>query len=210
MAHHPVFAAVYDRLMAAVEADWLGAARAELLGQARGDVLEVGGGTGANLAHYGSDVTSLTVCEPDRAMRRRLERRARRATAGVRPVIHAGGIPGLPFAAETFDTVVCTLVLCTVPDPAAGLAELRRLLRRGGRLLFIEHVLAPRWVGRVQHAIAPAWQHLAGGCHPDRDTIGAMQRAGFVIGTCERPAVMGRYSAGVVVIGHAVRREEAA
>lgn len=210
MADHPVFAALYERMEPRMEAAGLRALRTRLLERAQGRVLEVGGGTGANLDLWPAAVSSVVVCEPDGAMRRRLVARlARRHPGGPRIEVDAGGIPGLPFDDGAFDTIVCTLVLCTVPDLAGGLAELRRLLAPDGRLLMLEHVLVPGLRGRIQRAAAPAWMRLAGGCRLDRDTVGAVRAAGFAMADCERPAVFGRHSAGLIVVGSAVRRETA-
>jgi SAM-dependent methyltransferase len=197
MADHPIFAAVYDRVMASAEARWLGEAREELLSRATGAVLEIGGGTGANLRYYPPAVTSLDICEPDGAMRRRLAPRAE-----PRARIHDCGIPGLPFDNASFDTVVSTLVLCTVPDVDHGLRDLRRVLKPDGRLLFIEHVRVPGTIASVQHALTPLWSHIAGGCHLDRDTIGSLREAGFVIADCRR------HFRGLVVIGSALVRAQ--
>jgi SAM-dependent methyltransferase len=173
-----VFAALYDRLLAPTERSWLGEQRHRLLAGASGEVLEIGGGTGVNLAHYG-DVERLVVTEPEEPMRRRLEQRAR---SWARPVVvQDASAEHLPFADSSFDTVVSTLVLCTVRDPSAALAEIGRVLRPGGRLLFIEHVRGEGRRGRVQQRITPLWRVLAGGCHPDRDTVAAIRRQGLEV-----------------------------
>jgi SAM-dependent methyltransferase len=173
-----VFAALYDRLLAPTERSWLGEQRRRLLAGASGEVLEIGGGTGVNLAHYG-DVERLVVTEPEEPMRRRLEQRAR---SWARPVlVQDAPAEHLPFADSSFDTVVSTLVLCTVRDPSAALAEIGRVLRPGGRLLFIEHVRGEGRRGRVQQRITPLWRVLAGGCHPDRDTVAAIRRQGLEV-----------------------------
>jgi ubiquinone/menaquinone biosynthesis C-methylase UbiE len=173
-----VFAALYDRLLAPTERSWLGEQRRRLLAGASGEVLEIGGGTGVNLAHYGN-VDRLVVTEPEEPMRRRLEQRAR---SWARPVVvQDAPAEHLPFADASFDTVVSTLVLCTVRDPSAALAEIGRVLRPGGRLLFIEHVRGEGRRGRVQQRITPLWRVLAGGCHPDRDTVSAIRRQGLEV-----------------------------
>jgi SAM-dependent methyltransferase len=173
-----VFAALYDRLLAPTERSWLGEQRRRLLAGASGEVLEIGGGTGVNLAHYGN-VDRLVVTEPEAPMRRRLEQRAR---SWARPVVvQDAPAEHLPFADASFDTVVSTLVLCTVRDPSAALAEIGRVLRPGGRLLFIEHVRGEGRRGRVQQRITPLWRVLAGGCHPDRDTVSAIRRQGLEV-----------------------------
>ena len=185
MADHRVLAAVYDRLCAASEQAGLADRRRRLLTQARGDVLEIGGGTGANLASYPrSGVRRVVVVEPDGAMRRRLATKV--ATSPVAVEVHDTGIEDAAFADESFDTVVSTFVLCSVPDLAAALGRIRRLLRPGGHLLFIEHVAGGGALRRVQHTVSPLWQRLLGGCHPDRDTVAAIRDAGFLIAECDR------------------------
>jgi ubiquinone/menaquinone biosynthesis C-methylase UbiE len=169
-------ATFYDIVMARAEKAALGAWRGDLLKDARGDVLEIGAGTGANLRHYPPEVTGLILTEPDPGMRARLV-----AQAG--PSILVGDCPAqaLAVADASVDTVVCTLVLCTVPDVAAVLAEIRRVLRPNGELLLIEHVAAASGTvtHRAQRLLTPVWSRLAGGCCLQRDTAQALTRAGF-------------------------------
>jgi ubiquinone/menaquinone biosynthesis C-methylase UbiE len=127
---HRLFAALYDRMNAAAERHWMGKHRAELLADARGVVLEIGGGTGANLPYY-RDVQRLIVAEPDLFMRKKLEPKLGQAHIPVE-VTYADA-QRLPFADESFDTVVSALVFCTIPNPYAALAEIRRVLRPGGK-----------------------------------------------------------------------------
>ena len=134
------FAATYDRQMRRVEKAGLTDLRTELVSQAAGTVLEIGGGTGANLAHYRPAVTSLTITEPDVSMLKRLERQVS-AQAPATMVLRAPA-EDLPFEDDTFDVVVSTLVLCGVDDQPRALREIRRVLRPGGRFLFLEHVRA--------------------------------------------------------------------
>jgi len=204
MGDHPVFAALYDGLTAPLEAAGLATRRRRLLASATGRVLEVGGGTGANLRHY-AGIESLTVVEPDGAMRRRLQ--ARLPVAGLAVTVLAAGIEdaGLPDA--SFDTVVCTLVLCTVPEVGAALATVRRLLAPGGRLLYLEHVRSPGWRGRLPHAATPLWKRLVPGCHLDRDPIGAMRAAGFAVTDCDRFALPLLGLPGTALAGTAVQGE---
>ena len=173
---HRVFAAVYDRLNAGAERTWLGTRRADLVARATGQVLEIGAGTGANLAHY-QGVERVVAAEPDPAMRARLRSRLDRAAVPVEisdaPAEHLG----LPDA--SVDTVVCTLVLCSVADPDATLAELRRVLRPGGQLLVLEHVRGEGRRARWQDRVSPFWRRVGAGCHPNRDTLAAIERAGF-------------------------------
>ncbi|CAA9421987.1 hypothetical protein AVDCRST_MAG82-1507 [uncultured Rubrobacteraceae bacterium] len=179
---HPVFAALYDPIGACMERGWMGGRRARLLGGASGAVLEVGGGTGANLPHY-RDVDRVTVAEPDPFMRQRLG--PKRADARVPVEVSSAGAEALPFPDGSFDTVVSTLVLCTVRDQELSLEEIRRVLRPGGRLLFIEHVRAAGSAARWQDRIEPLWGRIFGGCHPNRDTVAAIEGAGFGIETFE-------------------------
>src|SRR3954451_22890138 len=147
MRDHPLFAAVYDRLTMPAEAAGLAERRRRLLSAARGRVLEVGAGTGHNLPHYqAGDVESVTLIEPDGAMRRHLAERL--ATCAVTLEVIPDTIEDARLDAGSFDTVVCTLVLCTVPDLDAAMARIRSLLRPDGRLLFLEHVRAPGGRGR--------------------------------------------------------------
>ena len=173
-----LLAPLYDPIMAGVERSCLARWRRELLSAAEGSVLEIGAGTGVNLQHYPESVVRLVLLEPDPGMRRQL----------VDKSSHMGHVEiceepseSLPYDDDTFDTVVSTLVLCTTPQPALALAELHRVLRPGGRLLFIEHVVAKdsaRYAG-WQRRLEPLWKRCAGGCHLTRDTEQAIVDAGF-------------------------------
>ena len=179
---HSIFAALYDPMSASMERRWMGERRRRLLAGARGAVLEIGGGTGANLSHY-RNVDRVIVTEPDPFMRRRLFQKLENARVPVE--VSAAGAEELPFPNGSFDTVVSTLVLCTVPDQGSALDEVQRVLRPGGRLLFIEHVRAAGTTARWQDRLEPLWMRLLGGCHPNRDTIAAIEEAGFEIETFE-------------------------
>lgn len=183
----PLRAAIYDWMVAPMERGSVGAWRAELLADLEGDVLEIGAGTGANLPHY-RHPRSLRLAEPDRWMRRRLEARAPSATILPSPAERLD----LPDA--SVDTVVTTLVLCSVPDVAATLAEARRVLRPGGRLVFLEHVRAvsaaraladhpvtatARTRAAWQDRLDPLWVHATAGCHFARDTAAALEADGW-------------------------------
>ncbi len=180
-----VFAAVYDRLTRRLESEVLAPRRAQLLGDLRGDVLDVGAGTGANLAHL-TGATRVVAAEPSPAMRRRLARRLHPARAAVR--IDDARAEALPDPDASFDAVVVGLVLCSVPDQPAALAELRRVLRADGQLRFFEHVISSHRVkAAVQRGLeATIWPRIAAGCHPARDTGAAIARAGFAIERQER------------------------
>jgi SAM-dependent methyltransferase len=189
MADHPLYAAVYDRMVAGREARGLSERRRTLLAGARGRVLEIGAGTGLNLAHYPAEtVTSVVVLEPDAAMRRRLLRRIGAGTSAVPFEVHEAGIDDASFPEGSFDTVVATLVLCTVPDQPHAVAAIRRWLAPDGQLLFLEHVRATGLTARLQSAVAPLWRYLAAGCHPDRDTL-AVLRSELAVTDCERFAM---------------------
>jgi ubiquinone/menaquinone biosynthesis C-methylase UbiE len=178
-----LFAAAYDRAMAGPEGAGLRAHRARLIPAATGRVLEIGGGTGVNLAFYGAGVTELVIAEPEAPMADRLERRLRSHPSLTPPasVIRAPA-EALPLAEASVDTAVATLVLCTVRDPAQALAELRRVLIPGGCLLFMEHVRSdePRlaaWQDRL-HGVHKFTGH---GCHCNRPTQAYIEAAGFTV-----------------------------
>jgi SAM-dependent methyltransferase len=176
MKGRPIHAAIYDRLFAAPEEAGLREIRRELFGRASGRVLEIGAGTGLNLPHYGPDVSELVLAEPDPHMAKRLrDAVAESELASHAEVVEAPG-ESLPFEDGSFDTVVCGLVLCTVEDPAATIGEIIRVLRPGGRMLFLEHVRAPDGSrrGRWQDRLERPWG-LLGGCHPNRRTVDALE-----------------------------------
>jgi ubiquinone/menaquinone biosynthesis C-methylase UbiE len=199
-----LFALTYDRQTAKVEKAQLGSLRRALLAAATGDVLEIGGGTGANLPYYGPDVESLTITEPEPAMIRRLERRARL----LRPSATVLRAPAedLPFDDDTFDVAVSTLVLCGVSDQPRALRQLHRILRPGGQLLLIEHVRSddPR-LARRQDRMNPV-NRLVVCCECNRPTLASVTEAGFHLTSVEhltlqkvpsfvRPLVVGRATA---------------
>jgi ubiquinone/menaquinone biosynthesis C-methylase UbiE len=167
---HRFFAAVYDRLTAGLERAGLADKRRELLAQASGATLELGAGTGHNLDHYPRAVERLVLTEPDPYMAKRL--RARVEEAGRTAIeVHEAGAEALPVGDGEFDTVIATLVFCTIPDPRAALAEVARVLKPGGRMLFLEHVRADthrraRWQDRLN----PVQNRLFGGCNLNRKT----------------------------------------
>lgn len=186
---HPIFAALYDRLLASSEEGGLRAMRAELLGDAMGRTLELGAGTGHNLPHYTDSVTELVLTEPDPHMASRLhDHLAAEPPAPAEVCVVDVGAEELPFDDEAFDTMVATLVLCTVDDPARAAAEIRRVLRPDGRLLYLEHVRSSdggrlaRWQDRVERP----WEWIAGGCHPNRPTEATLAGAGLEFETLSR------------------------
>ena len=172
-------AALYDPMMRAAERGFLGKLRDDLIGRARGRTLEVGAGTGANVAHY-RDVECVVLSEPEPAMVRYL--RAKLSTAAVPVEVEEASAEALPFPDDSFDTVVSTLVMCTVPDPAHALREVRRVLRPGGEYLFLEHGGSDdEGLARWQRRLDPVWKHLAGGCHLSRHVPRLIADAGFAI-----------------------------
>jgi ubiquinone/menaquinone biosynthesis C-methylase UbiE len=175
---HPIFAAFFDRMSRTVERKGMGDLRRNLLANATGRVVEIGAGTGLNFSHYPPVVTEVVATEPDPSMLRRAREAATRAPVPVR--LERAGAEHLPVDDGFADTVVATLVFCTIPDPPAALAEIRRVLAPGGRVLFLEHVRAenPR-LARWQDRLQPLWSRFGGGCHPNRDTIAAIEQAGF-------------------------------
>lgn len=177
--HSWLFAKVYDRITRSSEDAGVREWRRALLSKARGDVLEIGAGTGLNLSHYLPGLGRLVLTELEAPMLGQL-----RAKAGSREGVELqlAGADRLPFEDQSFDTVVSTLVLCSVPDPAAALRELRRVLRPDGRFLFVEHVGSddPR-VARLQRRVEPFWKWFARGCHLTRDTASLLAAAGFEV-----------------------------
>ena len=175
-----VFAAGYDRFMAGAEKAGLHDMRRDLVASARGRTLEIGAGTGANVDLYPEAVTELVLAEPAEPMARRLEAKHPHAT-----VVHAPG-EHLPFEDDSFDTVVSTLVLCTVDDPEQSLSEIQRVLKPDGQLLFLEHILDPsgKWVA-WQHRLTPLQKRFACGCHLDRPTPDTITGRGFAMQSIE-------------------------
>ncbi|MGH7303170.1 MAG: class I SAM-dependent methyltransferase [Candidatus Rokuibacteriota bacterium] len=167
---------LYDGLCAVLERAGLGPWRRWLASGARGRTLDVGCGTGRGLPLHGPDVQPIGL---DPAWDSLV--RARRRAPGV-PLVQASA-EALPFRDKVFDTVVASLVFCSVPDPARGLAEIKRVLRPDGGLRMLEHVRSRRkWKAAFQDRVQPLWTWVSGGCHPNRDTERAVEAAGFVIG----------------------------
>lgn len=181
---HPLFARCFERLASRNEQRGVAEIRRELLAGLSGRVVEVGAGTGLSFAHYPPTVSELVAVEPEPYLRERAAEAARSAPIPIRIV--AGVADRLPVEEAAFDAGVVSGVLCSVPDPDAALAELRRALRPGGELRFYEHVRADGPRGRYQDAVDLVWPRLMGGCHPNRDTLAAIERAGFRVQSCRR------------------------
>jgi len=205
--HHPLFARLYARMAAVAEQGGVAEHRAELLAGLSGRVIEVGAGTGLNFEHYPSGVTEVLAVEPEAHMRVI----AARAAAGARIPTRVvdGTAERLPADDGTFDAAVTSLALCSVPDQARALAEIRRVVRLGGELRFYEHIRSsdPR-SARLQDRVDWIWSRLLGGCHPNRDTATAIAASGFGIESSRQfdfqPSFLSA-PAALHIIGRAVR-----
>ena len=179
-----LFSRLYDPIMEVPENLGLQRLRREALRGVQGRVLELGIGTGRNFPLYPAAVDYLVGIDPDEAMLDRAEKRVRKVPFPVDLIL--ASVEDLPFEENSFDAVVTTLVFCTVPDPLRALQEVRRVLKPGGRFHLLEHVRIERKpVARIQEKATPLWKHVAGGCHLDRDTLGAVREAGFEVGRVE-------------------------
>jgi ubiquinone/menaquinone biosynthesis C-methylase UbiE len=178
------FAFTYDRFSKGSEDAGLAEMRRNLISGASGDVLEIGGGTGANLGYYGAGVESLTVTEPELPMLKRLERKAREHNSQA--TVRRASAEDLPFEDASFDTVVSTLVLCGVDDQPRALREIRRVLRPGGRLIFIEHVRSddPR-LAKTQDRMNPVNRFFVC-CDCNRPTLETIRSMGFEVTELEQ------------------------
>ena len=172
---------LYDLGVALAEWRGLGRWRRWLARGATGRTLDLGTGTGRNLPLLGPGVRAVAVDPHAEALAR-----ARRRAPAI-PLVVARA-EALPFRDGAFDTVVAGLVLCTVQDPRAALAEVRRVLRPGGALRLLEHVRAGGLLGRLQDLVQPAWTAFSGGCHPNRETERAVAVAGFAVDAATRRA----------------------
>jgi len=182
------FATVYDRGLKATEEAGLREIRREVLAAASGRTIDLGAGTGVNRDLFPASVTELILAEPDEHMLKKLRAKLPRAGGDGTPV-EAIQAPAerLPFEDDSFDTAVFTLVLCTVPDPVAALAEAARVLKPGGKLLFVEHVRAQDpGLARWQDRLEKPWRFLADGCHCNRDTVATIEASPFAVEQVER------------------------
>ena len=182
-----LFAMTYDRQIAKAEEAGLRTMRQRLLADATGQVVEIGAGTGANLSCYGPEVESLTVTEPQVPMVRRLERKV--SDRGTAAKVLRAPAEDLPFDDDAFDTAVSTLVLCGVDDQPRAVRELRRVLRPGGTLLFIEHVrAADPALARLQDRLN--WlNRIVVCCNLNRPTLDTIRQAGFTVTWVEHTAL---------------------
>jgi ubiquinone/menaquinone biosynthesis C-methylase UbiE len=203
------FARMYVR--AAAKAEGRGATdhRRRLLEGLSGTVVEIGAGHGLNFPHYPADVTEVVAIEPDPVLRQLAEDAA---AAGRTPVhVVRGTADELPVGDATMDAAVASLVLCSVPDQARALGEIRRVLRPGGELRFYEHVIPKCQPKRALLRVADRsgiWPRIAGGCHPARDTTSAIEQAGFAIESIDRfPFAPKRFDPAVPHILGVARRD---
>jgi len=197
-----LFAAMYDRGLKGTEDAGLREMRRETLAAAEGRTIDLGAGTGANLALYPDAVSELVLAEPDLHMLKKLW--AKVGEARMEAEVVEARAEHLPFADSSFDTAIFTLVLCTVPDPAAALAEAARVLKPGGKLLFVEHVRAEdAGLARWQDRLEKPWRFVADGCHCNRDTVATIEASPLTVEQVEhgqlpkapplvRPLVRGR------------------
>lgn len=184
-----LYAAGYDFFERRIDAKGGAEHRDRLVSKAEGEVLEVGAGTGRNLRDYRT-ATKVVALEPDPDMRQRAEHMARRAEVPVEVV--DGDACSLPFPDASFDTVVASLVLCTIADPAAALREVRRVVRPGGSLRFYEHVRSGQEeLALRQDRWCRAWRWFGRGCHPNRDTVALIEANGFTVRELDEFAVAG-------------------
>jgi ubiquinone/menaquinone biosynthesis C-methylase UbiE len=176
------FAAIYDLGLKATEDAGLRQMRRELLAEAKGRTIDIGAGTGVNANLFPDSVTELVLAEPDPHMRKKLQEKV-----GPEATVIAAPAEDLPFEDSSFDTAVFTLVLCTIPDPPAALAEACRVLRPGGKMLFIEHVRSEdAGLARIQDLLEMPWRFLADGCHCNRDTVAAIEASPLTLERIEK------------------------
>jgi len=179
--HSFLMAKSYDYAMRSTEKKCLHGWRKELLSQASGELLEIGAGTGVNLQHYPESVTQIVLSEPDTQMRKRLQRKTVE-TQKDRFHIVDWNADSIEMPDASFDTIVSTLVLCSVPSLETSLKEIYRLLRPNGTFLFLEHIISNHpptltWQRRIE----PYWSFCAGNCHLTRDTAAAIHATGLQI-----------------------------
>lgn len=203
----PLFARFYTALVQRMEEGGLAALRDELLSPLAGRVVEVGCGTGTNFSHYPPSVTTVHAVEPEPHLRQLAHTASRDAPVEI--TVTAGTGSALPLEDGSVDAAVLCMVLCSVPEPESAIAELMRVLRPGGTLVFLEHHLSPApGIRRFQKiADATVWPPLAGGCHLSRDPVATIRKEGFTIETMRSPEHTGRLAGAIAphVLGRASR-----
>ena len=181
---------LYDLLAGRAERAGIGDLRRALLSGLEGEVVEIGSGTGASLPYY-ERASRVVAVEPDASMAKRLPARIAEATVPIEVV--TAQAEALPFPDETFDAAVAAFVLCSVDDQAVVLAEARRVLRPGGKLVVLEHVRGDGRTGRWQDRLTPLHRKLAGNCHLNRNTKAALAAVGFEASGIERTELPGTH-----------------
>nr|TXF83996.1 class I SAM-dependent methyltransferase [Alkalicoccus halolimnae] len=175
-----MFVTLYDPIMKPLELVMLTKVREKLLRPAYGKVLEIGSGTGLNFPYYPEAVVHVTALEPQRKLREKSLSRSLRSKTAIEVI--EGEAEKLPFADNSFDTVVNTLVFCTIPDPEKALSEILRVAKPGATVLFYEHVRPPqKKLAVLFDKVTPAWKAVADGCHLNRDTEALIRRSGLKI-----------------------------
>ena len=175
---------LYDRYMLppildfVMRQDQLQEYRQAVIAAASGRVLEIGVGSGLNFSFYRKEADTVIGLDHSPRLLAMAQRRA--AAAGVRAIFVQASATAIPLADNAVDTIVMTWTLCSIPDPLTALREMRRVLKPGGMLLFVEHGLSPELgVERWQHWLTPIWRRIAGGCHLDRKMDNLVRDAGF-------------------------------
>jgi ubiquinone/menaquinone biosynthesis C-methylase UbiE len=173
------FAVLYDTVMGPLEKRWIARIRKKIVSGLEGKVLEIGAGTGANFPYYSKEkVERVVSLEPNPNMLNQAIRRAKEV--GLRVEFHQGVAETLPFDDGEFDTVVATLVLCSVSDPQKVFQEMRRVCKKGGKIVLFEHVRTEsKSLAALQDVLTPAWKRLCDGCHLNRDTGRYMKESGI-------------------------------
>ena len=183
---HKWFAAIYDRMMASEERTIMKKIRPQLVGGARGRILEIGAGTGANFRYYKEHgIDTVTATEPDPHMLERARRKLKEM--GLSIELRQASAEELPFEDSSFDTVISTLVMCTVTDVERSLSEIHRVLKPSGQFRFYEHVrFDNRLAALMQDVATPVWRWFGAGCHINRDVGSAIESAGFRLSEFQR------------------------
>lgn len=188
---------LYDLLAEWSERGGMAERRRDLLASLEGKVVEIGAGTGRSLPYY-ERAERVVAVEPDESMAKRIEVRLPQVRVPVEVV--SASADALPFPDESFDAAVAAFVLCTIPDPARAVAEIRRVLRSNGRLVLLEHVRGTGRLASWQDRLTPLHRRIAGGCHLNRDTLATVARGGFDVTEVERvrlPEPIPLYRSGV-------------
>ena len=177
------FPKLYDMAMKPLETTRFKKVRRELVCHAEGRVLEIGSGTGINFPYY-RNATQVDAIEPNPLMSKQSLKRIKKSYVPIE--LHSASAEALPFADDTFDTVVATLVFCTIPEPIKALQEIRRVSKKGAKLLFFEHVRMDQCLfGKTQDLLNPLWMRICDGCHLNRDTLDVVKKSGVTITNVE-------------------------